>query len=235
MCRGLNGLQRTCSQLHLLTAAGCARQSAMNRIARIAGHVNSSAQDNVLGTLAFVESEKDTQSISVFRPHQATSNEGWRLEQFKLHTLQLQVFLRLFLSGAQPTAGYCAAEKGEDNCVASCITRSGHIWSLLVRMADCMNCLRDCLLIAIEALPYIFVALMSWFWTGFSSARSPQHARLQDDVVICCAVRTPLCKANKGSFKDSYCGRWQDVTQDPLCEGVKLKQFLPLPVLLRVI
>ena len=24
----------------------------------------------------------------------------------------------------------------------------------------------------------------------------------QDDVVICCAVRTPLCKAKRGSFKD---------------------------------
>mmetsp|Transcript_36265 Transcript_36265/g.57836 ORF Transcript_36265/g.57836 Transcript_36265/m.57836 type:complete len:425 (+) Transcript_36265:52-1326(+) len=59
----------------------------MNRIARIAGHVQSSAQDMGLG--------------------------------------------------AQPTAGYCAAEKGED------------------------------------------------------------------DVVICCAVRTALCKANRGSFKDT--------------------------------
>jgi len=59
----------------------------MNRIARIAGHVQSSAQDMGLG--------------------------------------------------AQPTAGYCAAAKGED------------------------------------------------------------------DVVICCAVRTPLCKAKRGSFKDT--------------------------------
>lgn len=67
----------------------------------------------------------------------------------------------MFVSGAQPTAGYCAAEKGEDNCVASCITWahpvvSGHLL-VRIRMADCMNCLRVCLLIAIEELLYISV------------------------------------------------------------------------------
>ena len=28
----------------------------------------------------------------------------------------------------------------------------------------------------------------------------------QEDVVICCAVRTPLCKAKRGSFKDRCFG-----------------------------
>ena len=27
--------------------------------------------------------------------------------------------------------------------------------------------------------------------------------KADDDVVICCAVRTPLCKAKRGAFKDS--------------------------------
>ena len=31
------------------------------------------------------------------------------------------------------------------------------------------------------------------------------HGDCEDDVVICCAVRTPLCKAKRGSFKELWC------------------------------
>ena len=30
----------------------------------------------------------------------------------------------------------------------------------------------------------------------------PKLRAAEDDVVICCAVRTPLCKAKRGAFKD---------------------------------
>lgn len=33
-------------------------------------------------------------------------------------------------------------------------------------------------------------------------SRNEPHGDCEDDVVICCAVRTPLCKAKRGSFKE---------------------------------
>lgn len=129
-----------------LTAAGWHTRSAMNRIARIAGHVNSSAQDNVLGTLAFAESEKNTQSVSVCLTTSSNKYRGLEVGTSvpPIVCLRCSAHSRLLRSGEG---------RGQPCCKLYHVGSSGHIWSLLVRMADCMNCLRDCLLIAIEELP----------------------------------------------------------------------------------
>ncbi|CAK9034796.1 unnamed protein product [Durusdinium trenchii] len=112
----------------------------MNRVARIASHVRDGvAQVSPLGNLEMkleVDGRAWLGTLDLPDAHFPTdgvagpSGPNGPIPPFAVDSHRL---------GAQPTAGYCAAEKGED----------------------------------------------------------------PDDVVICCAVRTPLCKAKRGAFKDT--------------------------------
>eukprot|EP00438_Fugacium_kawagutii_P012784 Skav211664 [mRNA] locus=scaffold216:13664:15528:+ [translate_table: standard] len=150
----------------------------MNRIARIAGHVTSTAGENM--------------SL-----------------------------------GAQPTAGYCAAEKGEDQggvghdtklVLLATFGMTGIV--MLKRFQTAMTCKSTVWAQHGHSMGTAWAQHghsmgTAWAQHGIigschgchgTTATAIQAGELvQDDVVICCAVRTALCKARKGSFKDCHC------------------------------